>query len=567
MSLVTFFKQFELLSDAPNGVQRLRELILQLAVRGQLVPQDPEDEPAPVLLAEVRTQREGLIQQKIIKRDQTLPPIEPKECSLELPDNWKWERLGNIARFIDYRGKTPLKTTQGIKLITAKNVRMGFINNEPEEYISEETYEEWMTRGFPKQGDLLFTTEAPLGNVAMLLTDEKVALAQRIIDLQLFGNLFSPYFMFALMSPLLQNALLDNATGMTAQGIKAARLKLILIPVPPLAEQKRIVEKMDELMALCDRLEAQQNQRRSACIRINDGAITQLLTASAPEEFDRHWQRVCDNFDLFYSLPDNITKLRQAILQLAVMGKLVPQDPGDEPASQLVEKIKSVREVLVQEKKVKKSSALPPIKPAEIPYKLPMGWVWVRLDDISDIGTGSTPLTSKPEYYNGTIPWLTSTSTSRGCIVAADVHITEEAVADYRLRMYPEGTLIVALYGQGKTRGQVSELKIPATINQACAAVVFFKEAKILRPYTKRLFQQKYDELRDLAAGGAQPNLNVGKIKSMLVPLPPLAEQKRIVEKVDRLMTLCDQLEAQLNQAQGKSERLMEVAVRQILAA
>jgi type I restriction enzyme S subunit len=300
---------------------------------------------------------------------------------------------------------------------------------------------------------------------------------------------------------------------------------------------------------------------------MNESAIAQLLSSQNPDEFCQHWQRICNSFDLLYSIPETIPKLRQAILQLAVQGKLVRQDPNDEPASLLVERIRAKKEILTKDKKIKKSVPLPPIDYKEVPYSLPNNWVWVHLDDISDIGTGSTPLTSKREYYlDGNIPWITSTATSQEFIDLADVYITETAVADYRLRIYPPGALIVALYGQGKTRGQISKLRISATINQACAAIVFFEATEELQVYIRRVFEKKYDELRELAAGGAQPNLNVGKIKEILIPLPPVAEQKRIVAKVDRLMSLCDTLEAKLKEARSHSETLMEVAARQALA-
>ncbi len=297
-----------------------------------------------------------------------------------------------------------------------------------------------------------------------------------------------------------------------------------------------------------------------------NGAIAQLLTTHEPDAFTQHWQRICDNFDLLYSIPENISKLRQAILQLAVQGKLVPQDPNDEPASVLLEKIKAKKEQLVEGKKVRKNKPLPLIDVYEVPDEIPKSWKWVCLDDISDIGTGSTPLTSNLEYYeNGNVPWITSAATSEDFIIAADSYITASAVADYRLRVYPPGTLIVALYGQGKTRGQISQLKIAVSVNQACAAITFIEATKEVGNYVRKVFEKKYDELRALAAGGAQPNLNVRKIKETLIPLPPLEEQKRIVAKVDQLMALCDELEAKLIQSQTNSEKLIDVSVRQVL--
>jgi type I restriction enzyme S subunit len=332
-----------------------------------------------------------------------------------------------------------------------------------------------------------------------------------------------------------------------------------------LRRQKRIVAKVDELMALCDKLEARRQKKQEIQSKLNSAALDRMLSAENQEEFEQEWQRICENFDLLYDNPENVGKLRQAVLQLAVQGKLVEQNPDDEPASVLIEKIRREKRRLIKEGKIKNSKVSAQIDYQEIP-ELPDKWEWIRIEDITDIGTGSTPLKSKNEYYeNGSIPWITSSMTSLDYIVEAETYITKTAVNECNLRIYPSGTLLVALYGQGKTRGQVSELRIDATINQACASIVFIENFENIKKYVKLFFEQKYDELRSLAAGGAQPNLNVGKIKETLIPLPPLAEQKCIVEKVEHLMGLCDELDAKLRKEREDSEKLMEAVVKGLL--
>ena len=242
---------FDVLLDRPEAVDALEQTILQLAVRGLLVPQDPTDEPASVLLQKIRTEKDHLIAQGKIKRDKPLPPITDEEKPFELPQGWEWARLGSLANFIDYRGKTPTKTTAGVPLITAKNVRQGFIKREPREFIAESAYEGWMTRGFPRVGDLLFTTEAPLGNVAAIDIHERFALAQRVICFGLYLPQISGTLCAFMQSSWMQEALSEQASGVTAQGIKSSRLQLMLVPVPPLAEQSRIVIRINELRVLC----------------------------------------------------------------------------------------------------------------------------------------------------------------------------------------------------------------------------------------------------------------------------------------------------------------------------
>ena len=239
----------------------------------------------------------------------------------------------------------------------------------------------------------------------------------------------------------------------------------------------------------------------------------------------------------------NTKALRQKILDLAIHGKLVPQDPNDEPASVLLERIKAEKERLIKEGKIKRSkrSKAACDKP-HYPYQLPKGWVWCKLEDIASIGTGATPLTKCKEYYlNGNIPWVNSSSTKDSVIEFPSNYITSRAIQDTNCVVYPKGTLIVAMYGEGKTRGQVSELGIEAATNQACAAICPFE--KEFKNYLKLFFESNYLRLRALAEGGTQPNLNLGKISNYEIPLPPLEEQCRIFTKIKHWISLIDVIE------------------------
>jgi type I restriction enzyme, S subunit len=246
------------ISTRPEQIPAMRQAILSLAVQGKLVQQNPANGSSESLLSTVHKLREKAANRS---KNSSIDDSDPKfvqHLPKTLPPGWAFCPLEELFRFIDYRGRTPTRTPRGVRLITAKNVRMGRLSNDPVEFIDEDAYKTWMSRGFPKNGDILFVTEgATMGFVATIDLPFAFALAQRTIDLQPYLVSYSRFLFFTLMSPIFQGAVLTNSTGTAVKGIKAAKLKRIRVPLPPLAEQERIVARVDELMALCDRLEMQ----------------------------------------------------------------------------------------------------------------------------------------------------------------------------------------------------------------------------------------------------------------------------------------------------------------------
>jgi type I restriction enzyme S subunit len=318
---------------------------------------------------------------------------------------------------------------------------------------------------------------------------------------------------------------------------------------------------------LCDQLETQHNNASVAHEKLVSQLLATLTLSQSAADFSANWQRIAAHFDTLFATESSIDALKQTLLQLAVMGKLVPQDPNDEPASELLKRIQAEKVRLVAEGKIKKDKPLTPITEEEKPFELPKMWEWVSLDEISQVGTGATPLRTKAEYFNpGIISWVTSGETSSLYIFETEQYVSPLALKETNLTVYPKGTLIVAMYGQGKTRGQITELMIEACTNQACAAIRLFNSDEFHRKYVKLFFEKIYDEIRELAEGGAQPNLNLSKIKETMLPIPPLMEQHRIVAKIDELMTLCDQLKARIITANQLQQKLADVMVEQAVA-
>ncbi|MGE8670149.1 MAG: restriction endonuclease subunit S [Achromobacter mucicolens] len=267
----------------PEDVSEIKALILDLAIQGLLTDRQPDDQPAEALISRsLEAKRVRLASGEMKNKKPSATDI--VDVEINIPAHWKRASLDELFQFIDYRGKTPVKTSSGVVLVTAKNVRPGFIAVEPIEYLSESSYQAWMTRGFPRIGDLLITTEAPLGNVARIEEQPSFALAQRVIDLQPFADLNTKCAMYFMMSPLFQSLLEENSTGMTAKGIKAGKLKQLLLPIPPKEEQQRIVQRVEELMNICSVLSSQLEAARKQSARLAAASVSSLTGIAIEQE-------------------------------------------------------------------------------------------------------------------------------------------------------------------------------------------------------------------------------------------------------------------------------------------
>jgi type I restriction enzyme S subunit len=353
--------------------------------------------------------------------------------------------------------------------------------------------------------------------------------------------------------------------GSTFKAISKTNLETFKIAVPPLNEQKRIVTKVDELMKLCDELEARQKKKQETRILINNAALNKLLTAETPETFTKNWQRISDNFDILYSAPENIGKLRQAILQLAVMGKLVPQNANDEPAAVLLERIKKEKERLVKEGKIKKEKSLPAIKDDEIPYDLPIGWECCYISELAikvTDGEHITPTRTPSGHY-----LLSARNIKEEGIILDNVdYVPESEFYRIRKRCNPDKDDILISCSGSVGRIAIVDKDDTYVMVRSVALLKLFKDninSKYLAYILKSLMVQ--NQIIEKSKTSAQANLFLGKIKEIKVVLAPLNEQKRIVTKVDKLMKLCDELETKLTQTQTEREKIINAAVKQLL--
>ncbi|PKN91225.1 MAG: restriction endonuclease [Chloroflexi bacterium HGW-Chloroflexi-6] len=556
--MTLLLEHFDTLLATPADVEYLNRAILTLAVQGKLVAQEPGDEPASELIK--RISDEIAQSNKLYKanKDKLFAEIAVDEQPFKLPNGWKWVRLGDLCRLENgdrskknYPNKSAL-VSEGIPFVNAGHLVSGRIDRRTITFITKARFDRLRSGKF-RDGDILFCLRGSLGKSALVEGFDEGAIASSLVIVKIHPFLNPQYFLHYFNSPLSSQMIKKYDNGTAQPNLSAAALAKFLIPLPPLAEQKRIVARVETLFTQTSALAEKLARAESELAGLNRSALAHLLAADSPEEFNRQWDFIAAHFESLLTRPEHVAPLRQSILELAVRGKLTRREAGDESARELLKRIKAERV------ESGKKEVLAPVKESEKPFELPDGWEWAKLGSIADIGTGSTPSRSNPDYYvNGTIPWATSSATNYPFISRTDELITEDAARDTRLRIYPKHTLLVALYGQGKTRGQVSELLIDSTINQACASLVFTGGAENLREYIKLFLLKNYREMRLLAEGGAQPNLNLNKIKQMAVSIPPLAEQARIVARVEQLLGLCEALESRLRAAQEERSRLVE---------
>ncbi|MEH2048464.1 restriction endonuclease subunit S [Nostoc sp.] len=573
MKLKTVFENFELLTDAPNAVAKLREIILQLAIRGKLVAQHPNDEPALALLERIKSKKKQLIfSNKTQKLDFNLSDEE--DVILEsLPVNWYWTNLETIG-WINPRNNLP------------DDLDVAFIpmNLIPQKYgvvVQWET-KKWgdVKKGFTHfaEGDVALAKITPCfqNGKSCVMRGLKNQFGAGTTELHIFrpiDNLTYPEYVLIYFNSVsfIKNAI-PIMTGTAGQKrVPNSYVAQNPFPLAPLAEQKRIVEKCDRLLSICDEIEKRQQQRQESIVRMNESAIAQLLSSQNPDDFRQHWQRICNNFDLLYSIPETIPKLRQTILQLAVQGKLVRQDPNDEAASVLLKKINAEKAKLEINKKNRASKEQILTEYGNAPFEIPSNWLWLKVDDLYDV-SGGIQKTPKRTPISNFFPYLRVANVHRRRLDLSQLEYFELVEGELERWKLQSGDLLIV-----EGNGSENEIGRCAIWNAEIDNCVHQNHIIRARPigHNSQLFTLLFlnspsgmAEMRNLAiTTSGLFSLSVGKIREILVPLPPLAEQKRIVEKCDRLMSLCDTLEAKLKQGRDSSEKLMEVAAKHVLTA
>jgi len=531
------------------GIKKLRELILELAVRGKLVPQDPSDEPASVLLERIAAEKARLVKEGKIKKPKALPEISEEEKPFELPGGWAWIRFGNIYE-LEYGDNLPqpMRTNSGEFPVFGSNGVVG-THNVPSVYSPCIVIGRKGSAGALNFNDSAgcWVTDVAYSCVPPLGVDIRFAFKQ----MHTFG--------------------LDSLGKGIKPGLNRNEAYVLVVALPPLAEQHRIVAKVDELMALCDQLEQQSEAQLAAHQTLVETLLTTLTDSADAGELAQNWARLSTHFDTLFTTEASIDALKQTILQLAVMGKLVPQDPSDEPASSLLERISAEKARLVKEKKIKKEKPLPAIGAGEKPFELPKGWEWCHFEDIVDIQSGITKGRKLTNRELTTVPYLSVANVQRGYVDVTGIKLVELPVDEVEKYQVLKGDLLITEGGDwdkvGRTAIWADEMPYVAHQNHV------FKARKFLQEQDEAWLEMFLNgpSARDYFAGSSKQTTNLASInktqlRGCLIAIPPKNEKSYIVAKVDELMSLCDQLKSRLQTSQQTQLALAESLVEGALA-
>jgi type I restriction enzyme, S subunit len=581
MNAERLLQHFDRIADAPDAIPRLRQFILDLAVRGKLVEQDPSDEPAPQLLERIQIYRAGLVKKGIVKNGKPLPPIGEAESPFDVPAYWVWLRLGDIGDWGS--GSTPPRGNSEYYNGNMTWLKSGELEDrlglkDSEERVSDIALRECSFR-LNQVGDVLIAMYgATIGKLAILA--EPAVTNQAVCACTPFEGVLNRYLFLYLLSR--REDFRAQSEGGAQPNISKVKIVLSPFPLPPLAEQHRIVAKVDELTNLCDRLEAAQAGLGHRRTRLVTASLDRLnaprdaaTESSARDGFHEHARFYFNHLPRLTTRREHIKQLRQTILNLAVRGKLAPQNPNDESASELLKRIQEEREWLIKAGAIKRQQPQPPTKADEILTRVPYSWRWVRLSDLL-LGNSQNGYSKKPDEAPDGIPILriSAGTIRRDGIVAEEEHKLVGGVSaaqQEQYRLQPGDLLACRFNGNLRFVGRLSLYMGYLGINPIYPDKLIrlrllsqFVLPKLVRWFAESDVVRKDTESYCATTVGNW-GISASNLKEVKIPLPPLPEQHRIVAKVDELMALCDQLEAQLTSSQIDSRRLIEAVLHEAL--
>ena len=551
MDAQQFLKEFGHVANAPGGIAQLRELILHLAVSGDLTIHDDPVDAWPLLAAiDVRKLKHTEKNRVIAKQS---PPL---KNAINVPAHWAICRLGDLALTIT-GGGTPSKTQPdywggNIPWASVKDLKDNKFLEDTEDYITEKGLTNSSSNLVPP-GRVIVCTRMGLGKVA--ITRISLAINQDLKALELSPEVNIDFFL------ILYRTLEVKGKGTTVSGIKQDALLALPAVLPPVGEQANIVQRVAELMTLCDKLETQQQARRKLQNTLRQVTLQAVANAPSPHELQTTWANLATNFGRLFHTPADVAELRQLAMDLAIRGLLTEQQSADEPASKLLKRIALEQQEQVQRGEVKLLKPLPEIKLADAPFDLPVGWAWARFPEVGLFGRGKSKHRPRndPKLFNpGIYPLVQTGEVARAKNVISEFHSKYSDAGLAQSKMWPKGTLCITI---------AANIADSATLGfDACFpdSVVGFVPASEIRDeveYFLLFMKTAKSRLLAFAPSTAQKNINLEILQSLLIPIPPKNEIKRILARTSAINALCDQLASSRSNAQDTGRLLAEFSI------
>lgn len=520
------------------GIKKLRELILELAVRGKLVTQDPNDEPASELLKRIAAEKAELVKQGKIKKQKPQPEISEDEKPFELPEGWEWTRLGDIVKVSSGDGLTSsqMEVSGDIPVYGGNG-----INGYHDSFnVSKRTL--------------------VIGRVGFYCGSIHVTPSRAWVTDNAFKTEFSEdnlYLDFLRVLLTITN-LKENENATAQPVISGKKIYPIVVAIPPYQEQRSIVKKVEELMFLCEQLEQQSLTSLDAHQQLVETLLSTLTDSQNTEELAENWARISQYFDTLFTTEASIDALKQTILQLAVMGKLVLQDPNDEPASELLKRIEQEKAQLVKEGKIKKQKPLPPVSDEEKPFELPIGWEWCRIGEIiANMDAGWSPACSPEPSPNEDIWGVLKTT----AVQSLEYREQENKTLPNSKLPRPQyevhdGDILVTRAGPKNRVGVsclVEKTRSKLMISDKIIRFHLISDdisAKYISLCLNRGVTADYLEASKSGMAESQMNISQENLRSAPIALPPTAIQLKVISTIEDFFKVCDQLKSRLQSAQ-----------------
>ena len=532
------------------GISKLRELILDLAIRGMIVQQDESEGSASELMIEISRERDKQIREGNARKFKSTHSIKPDETPFSIPKTWEWVQLGDIQEFTNGFAfkSTDLHDGPGVGVVKIGDVyRNQGIGEHKMQFVTIDLANSIDDKYIIKPGEMVITMTGDV-KVGFNRTQTNYLLNQRVGKIRCF--LVNPkYIYFQLISVAEQK--IKEASGGVIPNVSTSEINSTLISLPPLEEQHRIVAKVDELMALCDQLEEEQENNLETHETLVSTLLNTLTSAAADAtEFADAWQRIQDNFDILFTTESSVVQLKKTILQLAVMGKLVHQDQEDEPAETLLRRISEAREALTTRGELKKQKSFSKASKNTNNDTLPKGWSLALFGDVLfNRDSERVPLSVEArklrpgnfDYYGAS-----------GVIDSIDDYIFNKTlllIGEDGANLINRSTPI-AFIARGKYWVNNHAHVLDGISETLLLYICLHINSISLEPYV---------------TGTAQPKMNQAKMNSIPLRIPPEKEQQRIILKVGELLALCDRLKASLSSAQETQLNLADSIVEQAI--